>query len=73
MPFTLRFQARQHLALEGPRLKVEMNVVEKPVNRSNSHAFGCSLVVRMSYDTFTSAPIEVSQSSARRSVDPGID
>ena len=41
------------------RFDEPMNAVEKPVSRSNSHAFACSLVVRVSYDTFTSAPIEV--------------
>jgi hypothetical protein len=47
-----------------------MNAVEYPESLSNNHAFACNLVVLVSYETLTSAPIDASQSSARRSVDP---
>jgi hypothetical protein len=64
------FHSRPSKSAVCERFDEPTNAVVRPDARSSNHAFACSLVVRASNATRTSAPSATSSSTARFSVAP---
>ena len=64
------FHSRPSTSAVFDRFDEPTYAVVVPLSRRNSHALACSRVVRVSYETLTSAPSSASRSSARWSVAP---